>query len=169
MMDARPTELEALLTELESLLRDELSAYTHLVNRLPFKIALIKKNRAAQLERLMAQEAGEMEVLSGLERQRAEVSRAIAQQMPQPATSLKELLPQLAPSWQNRLAPLGDDLRARVEDLRAGNHSCQELLRLSIDYANYTLELVAQAATPDGMVYDGSVSDAPSLLLDRRA
>jgi|GEM_PF-3407463 FlgN protein. len=168
-MDERPMGLEELLAELESLLRDELSAYTHLVNRLPFKIALIKKNRAAQLERLIAQETGEMEVLSGLDLRRAEVSRAIAQQLPQPAQSLKELLPQLSESWRNRLAPLGDELRAKVEELQAGNQTSKELLALSIDYANYTLEVIAQAATPEGMVYDGSVSEAPSLLLDRRA
>lgn len=168
-MDERPMGLEEHLAELESLLRDELSAYTHLVNRLPFKIALIKKNRAAQLERLMAQEAGEMEVLSGLEQRRAEVSRAIAQILPQPAQALSELLPQLPDAWQKRLAPLGDELRAKVQDLQAGNQTAKELLHLSIEYANYTLELIAQAATPDGMVYDGSVSQAPSLLLDRRA
>ncbi|MNR86234.1 FlgN protein [compost metagenome] len=168
-MDERPMGLEELLAELESLLRDELSAYTHLVNRLPFKIALIKKNRAAQLERLIAQETGEMEVLSGLDLRRTEVSRAIAQQLPQPAQSLKELLPQLSESWRNRLAPLGDELRAKVEDLQAGNQTSKELLALSIDYAAYTLEVIAQAATPEGMVYDGSVSEAPSLLLDRRA
>jgi flagellar biosynthesis/type III secretory pathway chaperone len=107
--------------------------------------------------------------LSGLERQRAEVSRAIAQLLPQPAQSLSELLPQLTEAWRNRLAPLGDELRAKVEDLQAGNQTCRELLSLSIEYANYTLELVAQAATPEGMVYDGSVSQAPSLLVDRRA
>jgi len=168
-MDERLMGLEEHLTELESLLRDELSAYTHLVNRLPFKIALIKKNRSAQLDRLMAQEAGEMEVLSGLDLRRTEVSRAIAQQLAQPTQTLKDLLLQLPESWRNRLAPLGDELRAKVEDLQAGNQTCKELLRLSIDYAAYTLEVIAQAATPDGMVYDGSVSQAPSLLLDRRA
>lgn len=168
-MDEQQRALEAQLTELESLLRDELTAYSHLVSRLPFKLALIKKNRATQLERLMAQEAEEMEVLSGLDRKRAEVSQAIARMMPLPADSLKELLPQLSPDWQTRLAPLGEELRAKVQDLQAGNETCRELLRLSIDYASYTLDLIAQAATPEGMVYDGSVAQAPSLLLDRRA
>ncbi len=161
--------LEEQLAELESLLRDELSAYTHLVNRLPFKIALIKKNRATQFERLIAQESGEMEVLNGLERQRAEVSEAIARILPLPARTLNEMLPQIPVAWQERLAPLGSELRARVADLQAGNQTCRDLLRLSIDYAAYTLDLIAQAATPEGMVYDGSVAQAPSLLVDRRA
>lgn len=168
-MDERQIALDEQLAELESLLRDELSAYTHLVNRLPFKIALIKKNRAAQLERLMAQEASEMEVLNGLELKRSEVSAAIARILPQPAQTLRDMLPQMPEAWRKRLAPLGEDLRAKVEDLQAGNHTCRELLRLSIDYASYTLDLIAQAATPDGGVYDGSVAQAPSLLLDRRA
>jgi flagellar biosynthesis/type III secretory pathway chaperone len=161
--------LEELLAELESLLRDELSAYTHLVNRLPFKIALIKKNRAAQFERLIAQESGEMQVLDGLERQRAEVSEAIARMLPQPARTLNEMLPLIAPAWRERLAPLGSELRAKVDDLQAGNQTCRDMLRLSIDYAAFTLDLIAQAATPEGMVYDGSVAQAPSLLVDRRA
>ena len=168
-MDVQAMGLDDQLAELESLLRDELSAYTHLVNRLPFKIALIKKNRAAQLERLMAQEASEMEVLDGLERRRAEVSAAIAQHLPQPAQTLREMLPQLSAAWRERIAPVGDELRAKVSELQAGNGTCRELLRLSIDYAAYTLDLIAQAATPDGMVYDGSVAQAPSLLLDWRA
>lgn len=168
-MDVTAMTLEEKLTELESLLRDELSAYTHLVNRLPFKIALIKKNRAAQLERLMAQESGEMEVLAGLERRRAELSESLAAHFSQPAATLRDLLPQVTPAWRDRLAPLGEQLRVKVEELRAGNATCQELLRLSLDYVSYTLDLIAQAATPDGMVYDGSVAPAPSLLLDWRA
>lgn len=161
--------LEERLGALESLLSDELSAYTHLVNRLPFKLALIKKNRAAQLERLMAQEAEEMEALSGHERRRAEVMEAIAGMLPQPAATLRELLAQITGPRQARLATLGSELRAKVADLQAGNETCRELLRLSIDYATYTLDLIAQAAAPEGMTYDGSVAQAPSLLLDRRA
>ena len=110
-----------------------------------------------------------MGVLEGLERQRAGLSEAIARSLPRSARTLKELLPQIPAAWQARIAPLGDELRAKVEDLQAGNQTCRELLRLSIDYAAYTLDLIAQAATPDGMVYDGSVAQAPSLLLDRRA
>lgn len=161
--------LEAQLAELEALLREELAAYVHLVNRLPFKLALIKKNRAVQLERLIVQEAGEMEVLGGLESKRAELSAAIAARLPQPASTLRELLPQLPAPWQGRLGSLGDELRVKVQELQAGNQTCRELLRLSVDYAAYTLDLIAQAATPEGMVYDGSVAQAPSLILDRRA
>lgn len=168
-MSTESTALDERLGELESLLSDELSAYTHLVNRLPFKLALIKKNRAAQLERLMAQEAEEMQVLAGIERQRAAIMTALSAQLPAPVATLRELLAQLSGARAERLGKLGDELRAKVADLQAGNQTCRELLRLSIDYATYTLDLIAQAAAPEGMTYDGSVAQAPSLLLDRRA
>lgn len=168
-MAAQAMALDERLDELDSLLSGELSAYTHLVNRLPFKLALIKKNRTEQLERLMAQEAEEMQALAGIDRQRAEVMAALSALLPAPVTTLRELLAELSGPRQARLAQLGEDLRAKVADLQAGNQTCRELLRLSIDYATYTLDLIAQAATPEGMTYDGSVAQAPSLLLDRRA
>ncbi len=168
-MEQLRTGLDEPLAELEAILRDELAAYTHLVNRLPFKLALIKKNRTEQLGRLLTQEASEMRALDALELRRCEVSGAIASHFQAPVQTLNELLPLLSPAWRKRLAPLGDDLRLKVADLQAGNHTCRELLRLSIDYATYTLDVIAQAATPDGLVYDGSVAQAPSLLLDWRA
>jgi hypothetical protein len=163
------SELESRLSELEVLLREELSAYTHLVNRLPFKLALIKKNRTAQLERLLVQEAAEMEALSALEVRREALAKAIAGNLPQPAETFRGMLGQVPAEFRERLEPLGNELRAKVEDLQAGNRTCQELLRLSIEYAAFTLDLIAQAAAPEGMTYDGGVNQAPSLILDRRA
>lgn len=164
-----PSGMESQLLELETLLRDELTVCGHMVNRLPFKLALIKKNRTAQLERLIVQEAEDMAAMGELEARRVAICEAIAREHPLAEPTLKAQLSALPRAWQERLEPLGAELRTKVEELQAGNRTCRELLNLSIAYAAYTLELIAQAATPDGMGYGDHGATAPSLLLDRRA
>lgn len=167
--------MEELLTVLERTMRDEVAAYTVLVNRLPFKTALIRKNRVDQLEHMTRQEEEELRRLTELERLRAEV---VSQLLPAFGQGLEPtlaaMLPRLSPEWQAKLQPLGERLKEQAIALRSGNETCQVLLQASLEYIDFTLQMVGSAvANTQPNVYGGGMAEpeanSPSLLLDRRA
>lgn len=151
---------------LEALLRQEIATYTSLVNRIPLKVALIKKNQAAQLERITTQEETDLRRLVQLEAERAELTSEIVTQWPDTPATLSGLLSRIE---RPQLRDLGVQLRTLVERLHEGNRLCAMLLNASLDYLGATMEIIASAAaTPTGYGTDEPVS-APSLILDRRA
>ncbi|HEY9855074.1 MAG TPA: flagellar protein FlgN [Stenomitos sp.] len=167
--------MDELLTTLERVMRDEVSAYTVLVNRLPFKTALIRKNRVDQLEYMTRQEEEELKRLTDLERARLEVVQQLLPAMGTGAEpTLSALLPALAPEWQAKLQPLGDRLKELAVALRKGNETCQILLKASLEYIDFTMQLVGNAvANAQPTLYGDGMAEpdanSPSLLLDRRA
>lgn len=167
--------METQLAALEAALRYEVSAYQILVNRLPFKLALIRKNRVDQLEHLTRQEEADLSRLVGFERERLESVKAILASLP-PGTepSLAGILPHLAPEWRARLTPLGERLRELVGALRDGHETCKILLKASLEYVDFTMQLVSRTvANSQPLLYGGADEEtplhSPSLLLDRRA
>lgn len=167
--------MEELLTALERAMRDEVAAYTVLVNRLPFKTALIRKNRVDQLEFMTRQEEGELKRLAALEHDRVAVVRELVAAIgPGVEPALSGILPLLSVEWQAKLQPLGERLRDQALALRSGNDTCQILLRASLEYIDFTMQMVGNAvANAQPSVYGGGMAESeansPSLLLDRRA
>lgn len=166
--------MEELLTALERTMRDEASAYTVLVNRLPFKTALIRKNRVDQLEYMTRQEEEELRRLTDLERERALVMEQLSSALGLAEPTLSALLPKLAPEWRAKIGAWGDRLKELAHSLRAGNDTCQVLLQASLEYIDFTMQLVGSAvANAQPNVYGGGMAEpdvnSPSLLLDRRA
>lgn len=167
--------MEQQLTALETALRDEVAAYTVLVNRLPFKIALIRKNRVSQLENLTRQEEAEIKRLAELERCRIQAMRELRRLISNDVNStLSGLLGHVPLGWRDRLAGLGESLRKLARELHDGHETCQVLLRASLEYVDFTMQLVASTlAQSQSDVYGGTFSDgerrSPSILLDRRA
>lgn len=164
--------METQLLALEAILRDEVAIYSTLVNRLPFKLALIRKNRIEQLDRLTQQEEADLKRLSKLERERA---ACVAELIPQLGSGvsprLSAFLPMVPGAWRERLAPLGEKLRHHIEALREGHETAKVLLKASLDYVDLTMNLVGQAvANAQPAMYGGAPSvQSPSLLLDWRA
>ncbi len=166
--------MDELLTALERTMRDEAAAYTVLVNRLPFKTALIRKNRVDQLEFMTRQEEEELKRLAELERDRAAAVQQLSPMLGVSEPTLSAILPKLPPVWQDKLQPLGERLKELAVALRAGNDTCQVLLRASLEYIDFTMQLVGTAvASAQPNVYGGGMAEpdvnSPSLLLDRRA
>lgn len=166
--------MDELLTALERTMCDEVAAYTVLVNRLPFKTALIRKNRVEQLEHMTRQEEAELKRLTELERERAHAVQELMPALGALEPTLAALLPHLAPEWRSRLQPLGDRLKDLAQALRRGNETCQILLRASLEYIDFTMQLVGSAvanAQPNvyGLGMAEPEANSPSLLLDRRA
>ncbi|MBO9540055.1 flagellar export chaperone FlgN [bacterium] len=167
--------METQLAALEAALRHEVAAYQGLLNRLPFKLALIRKNRVDQLEHLTRQEEADLARLLGFERERNQSVQAILSALPAGTEpSLSGILPHLTPDWHSRLAPLGDRLREQVGALREGHETCKILLKASLEYVDITMQLVSRTvANAQPLMYGGADEEtplhSPSLLLDRRA
>lgn len=167
--------MEELLTALERAMRDEAAAYTVLVNRLPFKTALIRKNRIDQLAYMTGQEESELSRLADLERDRVTVVQELLVAMGlEGEPTLSGILPGLSLEWQGKLRPLGERLKDLALALRSGNETCRILLKASLEYVDFTMQLVGNAvANAQPAVYGGGMAEpkanAPSILLDRRA
>lgn len=161
--------METQLLALEATLRDEVAIYSTLANRLPFKLALIRKNRVEQLERLTLQEEADLKRLTELERSRTACVAELASRLAAPPR-LSAFLPLLSGEWNARLAPLGDKLRQHIAALREGHETAKILLKASLDYVDLTMNLVGQAvANAQPAMYGGApTAQAPSLLLDWR-
>lgn len=164
--------METQLMALEAALHDEVAIYSALVNRLPFKLALIRKNRIEQLERLTLQEEADLKRLSELERERMRcVTGLVAFIGSGVGPRLSSLVPHLSGAWRERLNPLGEKLRCLILALREGHETARVLLTASLDYVDLTMSIVGRAVTnAQSTLYGGAPSvRAPSLLLDRRA
>lgn len=163
--------MESSLTRLEGTLRDEIRAYTALVNRLPFKLALIKKQRIEQLERMVSQEEEELRQLAELELGRAATVRELCHLLPGVEPRLAALLPHLPAARRATLTELGDSLVALTRRLREGHAEVAARLRTCLEVIDFTMDMVGQAvANAQPATYGGSPGAyAPSILLDRRA
>lgn len=165
--------METQLSRLESILREEVSAYAALVSRLPFKIALIKKNRVEQLERMVGQEETEQKRLFELGAARVACVQDLITTMPAGTScTLSGILPHLGATWRRTLQELGEQLAQLVSALREGQATCTILLRTSLEFVDFTMQIVGRAmvnAQPALYGSEPAPAYAPSILLDRRA
>jgi hypothetical protein len=162
------------LMALEAILRDEVAIYGALVSRLPFKIALIKKNRVPQLERITQQEEADYKRLAELEKHRAEVVQEILALMPKGVgPQLTSIAQHVALSWRDRLLAPSKQLVELARELKEGHETCRVLLRASLEFVDFSLQLVAKAANAQPTVYGDAepMTQVPtrSVLLDWRA
>jgi len=168
--------MEAHLKALDAVLRDELDLVRALVGRLPFKTAVIRKNRVEQLARITEAELADHQKLASLEQARERALTDLCQAIGAPVTSrLVELSGWLPVSWQTHFDALGLELKAAVEDLRRGHETCTAMLRVASETIELTMSLVAERVRDTRVVLYGhapkpQVSETrSSVLLDWRA
>ena len=168
--------MEAQLQALDAVLRDELALVRALVGRLPYKMAVIRKNLVEQLARVTEAEAVDQQRLAQLEQSREDVLRDLCEALCVPHTSRLVELSGLLPSpWKQHFDATGLELKAAVEALRGGHESCQAMLRAATETVELTMSLVADRMRDSRVRLYGNApreSDAParsSVLLDWRA
>jgi hypothetical protein len=165
------------LDRLESLLEAEAQGYAAFLTRLPLKLALIKKGQVAPLETFVAREAEEQQKLRQLERERIAVSSEVAHDLGLPAdATLAEILPKVPADRRARLGVLRDRLITQSEKLKEGNERCDLLLRASLDFIKYSLEVIGTILNPEerlaDMIYgpgESGPAKSGSVLLNRTA
>jgi hypothetical protein len=169
--------VQAHLDQLELVLAQQVAGMTALKNWLPRKIELIKGNRLAELEAFNQREEEQVGRLQQAEAQRQVLLGLIAMELGLPnggATPLSELLPHVDGPARDRLAERGNQLASLVQQLKDGQAVVSELLRVSLQYVHYTMDVFAQLATaapPTGYGDSGDLHARPtaSWLVDRQA
>lgn len=169
--------MQAHLDQLELVLAQQVAGMTALKNWLPRKIELIRKNRLAELEAFNQREEEQVGRLQQAESQRQVLVGMIAMELGLPGggqTPLSELLPHLPEAARDRVAERGNQLQALVAQLKDGQAVVSELLRVSLEYVHYTMDIFAQLATaapPTGYGDSGDLHARPtaSWLVDQQA
>jgi hypothetical protein len=168
--------MDAQLQALDAVLRDELTLVRALVERLPYKIALIRKNLVDQLGRLSEAELVDQQRLAVLEQARELALAELCEIMGVPPTSrLIELSSSLPVVWRQRFDDLGLQLKDAVKVLHEGHETCKVMLQAAFETLELTMGLVAdRVQEPRVRVYGSAPRDPEptprsSVLLDWRA
>lgn len=158
--------MEELILRLEEVLKAEGNVYAALCNRLPLKMALIKRNQVQQLDRFVTQEEAELKKLAEWGQQREAMVSQLAERF-SVAPRWSELEKALPASLRERLSPSIERLRAQAETLKEGNWQCEQLLQAALRYIDYSVNLIASAfAVPDTSYGEPEAQETPSLILD---
>jgi len=165
------------ITRLEELLEAEAQGYSAFVTRLPLKIALIKKGNVAALETFLAREVDDQQKLRQIERERTAASAQVAISVGlRPDAPLADILEKLPAHSRSKLDTQRHRLLEQTLKLREGNERCEILLRASLDFIRYSLELIGSILNPEERLADmlyGPETPGPSksgsVLLNRTA
>ncbi|HEY9722665.1 MAG TPA: flagellar export chaperone FlgN [Oscillatoriaceae cyanobacterium] len=167
--------MNAHLDQLELVLANQVAGLTALCNWQLRKIELIKGRRVQDLAAFVQREEEQVARLQQAESQRQALMGLLALEMGlDAAMPLSELLPHLPEAYQERLGKRREQLRALVEKLREHQPLINELLRVSLDYVHFSMDIFAKLAAVVRPSSYGSTGDvaAPQLsswLVDRQA
>lgn len=169
--------MQAHLDQLELVLGHQVAALTALKNWLPRKVELVKRHRLDELEAFTRREEEQVGRLQQAESQRQVLVSMIALELGLDGSApLSTLLGHMPVQVAERIAEKANQLAALVVQLRQGQQEVAELLRLSLDYVHFSMDVFAQLATaapPMAYGYGGLGESAPpqtaSWLVDRQA
>lgn len=167
--------MQAHLDQLEMTLGHQVAAMTAIKNWLPRKIALIKQNQLAELEAFNQREEAQVQRLQQADAQRQALLTMISLELGLDAhLSLTALLPHVPETHRERLAARADQLKALIAEIKDGQALASELLRVSLDYVHFSIDIFAQLATaapPSGYGDAGAATlqAGGSWLVDRQA
>lgn len=169
--------MQAHLEQLELVLGHQVAALTALKNWMPRKIELIKGHRLEELEGFTKREEEQVGRLQQAESQRQVLVSMIALELGLDGSSpLSTLLGHMPAAVADRIAEKGNQLATLVVQLRDGQQDINALLRISLDYVHFSMDVFAQLATatpPMAYGYGGLGESAPpqtaSWLVDRQA
>jgi hypothetical protein len=139
--------VQAHLDQLDLILGQQVAGLTAIKNWLPKKVELIKSHRLAELEAFNQREEEQVVRLQQAESQRQVILGLIARELELTRTpSLAELV-ELAPAGaRERLAARRDALSALSEQIKTGQALVDQLLRVSLDFVHYSMDVFAQLA-----------------------
>lgn len=167
--------MSAHLDQLELVLANQVAGLTALCNWQPRKVELIKARRVEELAAFVQREEAQVARLQQAESQRQALLGLLGLEMGLDASQpLSALLPHFPEDYRERLSKKGEQLRGLVAQLREHQPLLNELLRLSLDYVHFSMDVFAQLATavrPSayGRSGDVAVPQVASWLVDRQA
>lgn len=140
--------MNAHFEQLDLVLGQQVAGLTCVKNWLPRKIELVRKHRLAELEAFNRREEEQVARLTQAESQRQVLLALLAREFNLPsAPSLNELIALAPAPFAAQLATRRDQLAALTAQIREGQELVSELLRVSLEYVHYTIDIFAKLAT----------------------
>lgn len=138
------------LSTLETLLTEQLESYRMVAGKLHEKKDSLVKGDYASLPNLDQ----ELVILGQKTAQLEQLRMELMMQMGHPDKTLTQLIEGLSQTEANRLKPLRDNLKQVLSQIQYENEHTQSLLDLSIQWIAKTVEVIAEALTPEGASYN---------------
>jgi len=140
--------MNAHFEQLDQVLGQQVAGLTAVKNWLPRKVEIIKKHRLGELEAFVRREEEQATRLMHAESQRQVLLGLLAREFDlPPAPTLNDLIAVAPAPYAQRLAARRDHLAALAAQIKEGHRLLDELLRVSMDYVHYTLDIFARLAT----------------------
>lgn len=140
--------MSAHFDQLDLVLGQQIAGLTAVKNWLPRKIDLIKRHRLSELEAFNRREEEQVSRLMQAESQRQVLLGLLARELQLDSTpTLGELIAIAPAPHAQKLAARRDQLANLVTQIRDGQKVVSELLRVSLDYVHYSLDIFARLAT----------------------
>lgn len=139
--------MQANLDQLDQILGQQVAGLTAIKLSLPKKIELVKSHRLAELETFNKREEELVVRLQQAESQRQVLLGLIARDLDLTRTpSLSELVELAPPGARERLTARRDQLATLAEQIKDGQALADQLLRVSLDFVHYSMDVFAQLA-----------------------
>lgn len=139
--------MQANLDQLDQILGLQVAGLTAIKLALPKKVELIKSHRLAELEAFNKREEEQVVRLQQAESQRQVLIGLIARDLGLEGTpSLAELVMMAPPGARERLAARRDQLADLAAQIKHGQALADQLLRVSLDFVHYSMDVFAQLA-----------------------
>lgn len=140
-----PHQLLALL----NLLEEETRQYEAITSKLQEKQAILIANQPKKLHRIDQELTAISQKAKHLEKQRL----GLIQDLGYPKHTLSQFIGQLEPETASTFIPCQARLIRAAEDVRRMNQDTRDLLQLSLQWIQDTVELIASVVTPEAASY----------------
>ena len=143
--------MSAHFEQLDQVLGQQIAGMTAVKNWLPRKIELIKAHRLQELEAFVQREEEQANRLTQAESQRQVLMGLLAREFNLPpretALTLGELIALAPAPYAERFEARRQALAVLAAQIGEGHRRLDALLRVSMDYVHYTLDIFARLAT----------------------
>jgi hypothetical protein len=169
--------LNAHLDQLDLVLGQQIAGLTALRNWVPRKIDLIRSHKLRELEAFNIREEEQVTRLQQAESQRQVLLGLIAHDLgldPASPPTLSNLIPLVPSDVSERLNARRETLTGLTRQIQEAQSVADELLRVSLDYVHYSMDIFAELATaiPPTSYGDAGDPSAPAVsswLVNRQA
>jgi len=144
-----PTHASHKLLALLNLLEDETRQYEAVTSKLQDKQEILIANQPKKLHRVDQELTVISQKTKNLEKQRLELLKDLGY----PNHTLSQFIEQLEPTAASTFIPCQNRLIRAAEDVRRMNQDTRDLLQLSLQWIQDTVELIASVITPEAASY----------------
>lgn len=148
--------MASIITELIDTLKEQKNLYSEILEIAPEKKLAIIENNVENLQKTVSKENALIGKNQRLDRKRIEIFGDISTVLAMPIDiTLKDIIEALkGQDGEQELASLRDDILNIIEKLNTINTQNQELIQMSIDYVNFSMNVIRDSSKETPTIYD---------------